>query len=577
MLETMRRLLDFAGTCRRDLLWAFVFGVLYSVAEVIPLLALVVALGGLLAPDGGWTEIAVSGLLMGLSIAGKIVFGKYATERRMLASYDMCANRRMEAGEILNRAPMGYFNENRLGELTATLTTTLGEIETNAVAILDRVATGVVHAVVITIAIFWFDWRAGCITAAGLGLSLFVYEAMQRQGRRISPLRQAAQSQMVAALLEYLQGMAVVKAFGLGERSNRAVDDAFEACRASNTELERSFALLAALYQLVFKVAAFGVLLLAGLLYLRGNMDLQKCLLLMVSSFMIYAHIEVMGSVSALSRVIAVALDRMEALKQAPLLDGDGADLRPASFDIRLEQASFSYGTGAQALEDISLEIPEGTTTAIVGPSGSGKTTLCNLIARFWDVQTGRVLFGGRDVRDYTCDSLLRNISMVFQSVYLFEDSILNNIRFGKPGATLEEVQTAARQACCHDFIMSLPAGYDSPVGEGGTALSGGERQRISLARAILKNAPVIILDEATANVDPENERLMQQVFESLTRNKTVVMIAHRLATVRRADQILVLDRGRIVQSGRHEELLAQEGLYADFIRLRKQAVDWAL
>ena len=192
-------------------------------------------------------------------------------------------------------------------------------------------------------------------------------------------------------------------------------------------------------------------------------------------------------------------------------------------------------------------------------------------------MQTGRVLFGGRDVRDYTCDSLLRNISMVFQSVYLFEDSILNNIRFGKPGATLEEVQTAARQACCHDFIMSLPAGYDSPVGEGGTALSGGERQRISLARAILKNAPVIILDEATANVDPENERLMQQVFESLTRNKTVVMIAHRLATVRRADQILVLDRGRIVQCGRHEELLAQEGLYADFIRLRKQAVDWAL
>ena len=369
----------------------------------------------------------------------------------------------------------------------------------------------------------------------------------------------------------------MVKAFGLGEQSNRAVDDAFEACRASNTELERSFALLAALYQLVFKVAAFGVLLLAGLLYLRGNMDLQKCLLLMVSSFMIYAHIEVMGSVSALSRVIAVALDRMEALKQAPLLDGDGTDLRPASFDIRLEQASFSYGTGAQALEDISLEIPEGTTTAIVGPSGSGKTTLCNLIARFWDVQTGRVLFGGRDVRDYTCDSLLRNISMVFQSVYLFEDSILNNIRFGKPGATLEEVQTAARQACCHDFIMSLPAGYDSPVGEGGTALSGGERQRISLARAILKNAPVIILDEATANVDPENERLMQQVFESLTRNKTVVMIAHRLATVRRADQILVLDRGRIVQRGRHEELLAQEGLYADFIRLRKQAVDWAL
>ena len=303
MIETIRRLLDFSGRCRKDLLYAFGYGVLYSVSEVIPVLAIVVALEAVLSPSGGgWFAVAASGGLMGLSVAGKIVFGKRATERRMLASYDMCADKRIEVGEILKRVPLGYFSQNRLGELTATLTTTLGEIETNAVAILDKVANGFVHAVAITLLISWYDWHAGLITAAGLVVSLFVYGAMQRKGRKLSPVRQAAQSRLVAAVLEYVQGMAVVKAFGLGDRSNRAVDEAIEACRASNTDLERSFSTLAAVYQLVFKVAAFGVLLSSGLLYLSGDMDLIKCLLLMVSSFMLYAHIEMMGSVSASGR-----------------------------------------------------------------------------------------------------------------------------------------------------------------------------------------------------------------------------------------------------------------------------------
>ena len=245
MIETIRRLLDFSGRCRKDLLYAFGYGVLYSVSEVIPVLAIVVALEAVLSPSGGgWFAVAASGGLMGLSVAGKIVFGKRATERRMLASYDMCADKRIEVGEILKRVPLGYFSQNRLGELTATLTTTLGEIETNAVAILDKVANGFVHAVAITLLISWYDWHAGLITAAGLVVSLFVYGAMQRKGRKLSPVRQAAQSRLVAAVLEYVQGMAVVKAFGLGDRSNRAVDEAIEACRASNTDLERSFATL---------------------------------------------------------------------------------------------------------------------------------------------------------------------------------------------------------------------------------------------------------------------------------------------------------------------------------------------
>lgn len=259
-----------------------------------------------------------------------------------------------------------------------------------------------------------------------------------------------------------------------------------------------------------------------------------------------------------------------------PLLDEKGTELVPKTYDITVSNISFAYEE-KEILHNVSFSVPQGTSCAIVGPSGSGKTTLCSLIARFWDVKDGEILLGGVNVKDYTCDSLLKNFSIVFQRVYLFEDTIENNILFGKPKATKEEMISAAKKACCHDFISALPDGYQTRIGEGGATLSGGEKQRISIARAILKDAPIVILDEATASVDPENERELQQAIAELTKNKTLLMIAHRLNTVREADQILVLENGRIVQRGKHQELIQQEGLYRRFVEIRGNAIGWKL
>jgi len=279
---------------------------------------------------------------------------------------------------------------------------------------------------------------------------------------------------------------------------------------------------------------------------------------------------------SSLLRAIDVSIDRVQEIHRTPVMDVEGNIQQPKSHDIAFRNVSFSYGS-RKIIDNVSFTIPEGTTTAIVGPSGGGKTTLCSLMARFWDVDEGAVTLGGTNVKEYKLDSLLTNFSMVFQNVYLFNDTIASNIRFGKPDATMEEIMEAAKKACCHEFITVLPEGYDTVIGEGGATISGGEKQRISIARAILKDAPVIILDEATANVDPENESRLQAAIAELTRNKTIVMIAHRLKTVKNADQILVVDNGKIVQQGTHDELAYQKGIYADFIGVRKKAVSWKI
>ena len=297
---------------------------------------------------------------------------------------------------------------------------------------------------------------------------------------------------------------------------------------------------------------------------------------MLICSFILFEQLDSAGSFSSLFRSIDIGVDKANSILNVEPMDIDGEDLSPRCEDITLSHVSFSYDS-KPILRDVSLTVPEKTTVAIVGPSGSGKSTLCNLMARFWDVQSGSVSLGGKDVREYSYDSLIRNFSFVFQRTYLFSDTIANNIRFGKPDATLEEVKAAAEKARCYDFIMAKPDGFDTVIGEGGATLSGGERQRISIARAIMKDAPIIILDEATANVDPENEKELMEAVSELTHDKTVIMIAHRLKTVRNADCIFVVDHGEIVQQGTHDELMAVHGKYKEFIDIREKAEGWKI
>lgn len=314
----------------------------------------------------------------------------------------------------------------------------------------------------------------------------------------------------------------------------------------------------------------------SAIMCLSGQMSFSVMLMFVFFSFSIFASLEPISDSAHTLGVIDDAMDQLDALRGENFIDADGGDIKTEHYDIEFKNVDFGYDS-RQVLKDVSFRIPEKTSTAIVGPSGSGKTTICSLLARFYDPQSGSITLGGHDLREFTCDSLLSNISMVFQNVYLFNDTIRANICFGKPDATEEEMIAAAKKACCHDFITALPQGYDTVVGEGGGTLSGGEKQRISIARAILKNSPVIILDEATASIDPENEHLIQQAITELTKGKTIITIAHRLATVQNADQILVVVDGRIAESGTHSELVKEDGLYKCFTEIREKAEGWRI
>ncbi len=576
MISAFKKIWAFAGEEQKNIKTSIVLALLHSIFYALQFAAVFVILKALTSGSTEHVNALYAFGIMAVSITGRIVLNTYSQLQRVHAGYFMVAGKRISIGNKLRNVPMGYFNKNNLGQMTAITTTTLMDVENTAPVVLVTVLGGFINSVVFALAVLLFDWRIGLLVFVGMAAFIWTTSLQEKRSRKGAPERQRAQETLVEKVLEAVQGISVIKSFDLSEKTNRRVTDAVEQSCSKNLAMEKAMTPYQMLQQIVLNLFAVFIMLLTAVLYLRGSMDLANAVMMFVASFMVFEQMKSAGINIATLRIAESSIDKANETDRVPLMDEGGQDIVPTSHDICFDNVSFSYGE-RKILDDISLVIPEKTTTAIVGPSGAGKTTMCSLMARFWDVDSGKVTIGGSDVRNFTLDSLMRNISMVFQNVYLFSDTVENNIKFGRPDATHEQVVEAARKACCHDFIMALPDGYDTVLQEGGASLSGGERQRISIARAILKDAPIILFDEATANVDPENEDKLQQAIEALTRDKTIVMIAHRLKTVRHADQILVLDMGHIVQRGSHEELIREEGIYSRFIQNREQAEAWQI
>lgn len=575
MIQIFRRFFAFSGKENRHKFIRSIFlGVLKAIFEAMKIPAIAVTLHGVLSGDLTVQHILLSFGIMLLSVAGNAFANYRSTMLQCEAGYGTCADKRIEIAEHLKYLPMGYFNRNSLGYITSVATNSMEALADVATRVVMMVTQGILTTIFVVLMILLFDLRIGGIAVLGVLLYFAINSLLQKKSKTIAPLKDSSDRKLVEKVLEYVQGIAEVKAYNLTGKKSRALNEAIDENSAANTKAEMAFVPIMFLQNLTAKLLGVVVAIISVAFYLNGTMELLNAVVMILAAFILFGALDTAGNYSALLRNVDLYVGKAQAVLNMPTMDIDGKDIIPSSYDIDVENAEFSYDK-RKIIDGISIHIPQHTTTAIVGPSGGGKTTLCHLISRFWDVDKGCVKLGGVDVREYSMDSLMRNFSFVFQSVYLFQDTIANNIRFGQSDAPMEKVIEASRRACCHDFIMALPDGYDTVIGEGGASLSGGEKQRISIARAIMKDAPIIILDEATANVDPESEQELTAAIEALTKEKTILMIAHRLKTVRHADNILVIDKGRIAQSGTHEQLMEQGGIYRRFVESREQAVGW--
>ena len=568
MFSTVKRIIDWCGSFKKNLYIGFIFSFFSGWFAAMPVVWAAYMIGKLVECEGQGK--AVSTVWIGKSIVIllcfiflRFLFDYLRARFQESISYELIARDRIAVGDALKRVSLGYFQNMNTGTILNSITTGLHTLEGMGIRMIDNFVGGYLNFICILLWLTCMNWRVGLIAVTGAAVSLIFLLIISKYSTRNAPVLAAANRDLTGATLEYARGLSVVKSFG---KAGASMDSMKKACRDSrdiNLKIEWGYIPYNALHLLALKTASVCIVISAFYLEFSGQLDFTYMMIIILLSFHVFGSLEPIADCAHVLAVIDDALDHLNELTKESFIDADGQQIEITHYDIEFRNVDFSYGEGKerrQVLHNVNLKIPEHTVTAIVGPSGSGKSTICNLIARFYDADSGSVRVGGHDVKEFTCDSLLSNISMVFQNVYLFHDTVRNNICFGKPDATEAEMVEAAKKACCHDFIMALPEGYDTVIGEGGGSLSGGEKQRISIARAILKDAPIIILDEATASVDPENEHLIQTAISELTKGKTIVTIAHRLATIEQADQILVVDDGQIVQRGTHRELVAVPG-----------------
>lgn len=576
MFRIIKRILKLADDFASKIKWAMLVSFFEAFFNNVPIFMILYILFKVINNSLTTKDVWISGGVIVIALILQCILKRVVYVLQSGTGFNIFARERIKIGDRFKRYPMGYFSEGNMGNISAVITSDINFIEMYAMDVIDKTVMAYVNAIIGSIFLLVIDYRLALISILAFAAAIFTLRKIFTVGKKHSVIRQEKQSDMVTAVLEYVQGMSVIKAFNMTGNKAKASKKAFEEFRDISIDMEKKFMPYIFRFESCFSLGIALTIMAAASFTLNGSMRISVMLMMFIFIFRLYLPFTALSLNSARIRIMEAGLDRYEALKNVEIIDEDGKDINLDKYNIEFENVTFAY-EDKDVLKDISFKISEKNMTALVGGSGSGKTTIANLIARFWDVQEGQVKVGGVNVKEMTCDSLLSNISMVFQNVYLFNDTIYNNIKFGNPEATHEEVIAAARKARCHQFIMELENGYETVVDEGGSSLSGGEKQRISIARAILKDAPIILLDEATASVDPENEKHIQMAINELVKDKTLVVIAHRLSTIRSADQILVIEDGELVQSGTHNQLLKEDGKYKDFWDKRMKAKSWQI
>ncbi len=577
MLKTIKRIINMAGKSRGRLYLSFAAGFLENAMMAASMFCIYLSLLWLMEKSFSMKRLI---LITGILIASIILrFGFKLMEYTLQSGtgYEIICNARLSLGTKLSRLPMGFFNSTDAGDISSVVNNDLVFVEGYAMSFLSKVIGAFASAILMFVGLFWIDWRIALCSWIAYPAAWLINRHMQKILKKCAPERQEAHAKTSGIMLEYLQGLFVIKAFGMAGKQEERLKDNLSHLERVSYNFEMKGLPWATLYFACFHICTTIILVLAVHLLLAMEITLSTALIFIIMIFAFYVPLELLGVVSAIIRLMNTCLDRMEGLMEATVLDSKSEDIKLTSYDVRFEEVSFSYDH-RPVLRGISFTAPEHTMTAIVGASGSEKSTILSLIARFWDVDGGTVFIGGKDIRRMSCPSLMENISVVFQKAYLFHDTIYNNIHLGNPDANKEQIIEVAKKARCHDFISALPQGYDTVVGEGGSTLSGGERQRISIARALLKDAPIVLLDEVTANIDPENEVLIQEAIDALVQSKTVFIIAHKLSTIQSANQIIVLGaNGQIAETGTHETLMESGGIYASMWKKAQKVSSWSI
>lgn len=566
MIGMVHRILRFAGSYAGRIRLAYPVVFLKSLCMNVPLMTAYFLITAYLHGELTAAFCAAAAGILFAAFLLQALLTNLADRLQSGTGYRIFADKRIALGRHLRRLPMGYFTEGNLGRISSVLSQDMVFIEEQAMTIVADVVSDLFSACITTAFLFWFHPYLGGIVLCTEILAVLIAQPRVRSSLRDAAERQETAEALTGAVLEYTEGLPVIRSYSMTGESASDLRQAFRQTRISNLEFEKHIVPYETAQLILYGIGTAAILGISVRLLQTGAIDREHVLGMMLFLFGVFTAVRHLYQQSTRLTIMKACLDRIEALFAEPELPDDGTQQLPASGEAEIEFRNVSFGYGEQeVLHGISFTAKQGEMTALVGESGGGKSTIANLLARFWDVKSGEILLRGTDIRSIPLAALMSQISMVFQHVYLFQDTVYNNIAMGRQDATPEAVYEAAKKAQCYDFIMQMPYGFDTLIGEGGATLSGGEAQRISIARCILKDAPIIILDEATASIDADNERSIQQAMSALCSGtgKTTLVIAHRLYTIADADQILVLKDGRIAERGTAPELRALNGIYA--------------